>query len=94
MRNVINDDTLWFSIIKGISEDFKYKVIDGVDILDYIKNKVKIDLKTFFEQYLYNKRIPIFEYKIQKEGREYVLLYRWNAIKDFNMKLFYFTELD
>ena len=88
LRNVINDDSLWFSIIKGISEDFKYKVIDGVDILDYIKNKVKIDLKTFFEQYLYNKRIPIFEYKIQKEGREYVLLYRWNAIKDFNMKLF------
>ena len=87
LRNVINDDVLWFSIIKGISEDFKYKVIDGVDILEYIKNKVKIDLKTFFEQYLYNKRIPIFEYKIQKEGREYVLLYRWNAIKDFNMKL-------
>ena len=88
LRNVINDDSLWFSIIKGISEDFKYKVIDGVDILDYIKNKVKIDLKTFFEQYLYNRRIPIFEYKIQKEGREFVLLYRWNAIKDFNMKLF------
>ena len=88
LRNVINDDSLWFSIIKGISEDFKYKVIDGVDILDYIKNKVKIDLKTFFEQYLYNRKIPIFEYKIQKEGREFVLLYRWNAIKDFNMKLF------
>ena len=88
LRNVINNDSLWFSIIKGISEDFKYKVIDGVDILDYIKNKVKIDLKTFFEQYLYNRKIPIFEYKIQKEGREFVLLYRWNAIKDFNMKLF------
>ena len=88
LRNIINDDSLWFSIIKGISEDFKYKVIDGVDILDYIKNKVKIDLKTFFEQYLYNRKIPIFEYKIQKEGREFVLLYRWNAIKDFNMKLF------
>ena len=88
LRNVINDDSLWFSIIKDISEDFKYKVIDGVDILDYIKNKVKIDLKTFFEQYLYNSKIPIFEYKIQKEGREYVLLYRWNAIKNFNMKLF------
>ena len=87
LRNLINDDELWFSILKGISIDFKYKVLDGKDIIEYINRKVDFNLSLFFSQYLFNSKIPIFEYKIQKEGREYVLLYRWNAIKDFDMKL-------
>lgn len=87
LRNLINDDELWFSILKGISIDFKYKVLDGKDIIEYINRKVDFDLSLFFNQYLFNSKIPILEYKIQKEGREYVLLYRWNAIKDFDMKL-------
>ena len=87
LRNLINDDELWFSILKGISIDFKYKVLDGKDIIEYINRKVDFNLSLFFSQYLFNSKIPILEYKIQKEGREYVLLYRWNAIKDFDMKL-------
>ena len=87
LRNLINDDELWFSILKGISIDFKYKVLDGKDIIEYINKKVDFNLSLFFNQYLFNSKIPILEYKIQKEGREYVLLYRWNAIKDFDMKL-------
>ena len=87
LRNLINDDELWFSILKGISIDFKYKVLDGKDIIEYINRKLDFDLSLFFNQYLFNSKIPILEYKIQKEGREYVLLYRWNAIKDFDMKL-------
>ena len=87
LRNLINDDELWFSILRGISIDFKYKVLDGKDIIEYINRKVDFNLSLFFNQYLFNSKIPIFEYKIQKEGREYVLLYRWNAIKDFDMKL-------
>ncbi len=88
LRSLVDNDSLWFSIIKSISEDFKFKVIDGIDILKYIKSKVKLDLDSFFDQYLYNSKIPIFEYKIHKEGREYVLVYRWEAIENFNMKLF------
>lgn len=87
LRNLINDDELWFSILKGISIDFKYKVLDGKDIIEYINRKVDFNLSLFFNQYLFNSKIPILEYKIQKEGREYVLLYRWNAIKDFDMKI-------
>ena len=87
LRNLINNDELWFSILKGISIDFKYKVLDGKDIIEYINRKVDFNLSLFFNQYLFNSKIPILEYKIQKEGREYVLLYRWNAIKDFDMKL-------
>jgi aminopeptidase N len=87
LRNLINNDTLWFSIIKGISEDFKYEIVDGIEIINYINNKTGIDFSIFFSQYLYNKDLPVFEYKIQKNGREHTILYRWDAIDKFNMKL-------
>ena len=31
----------------GISNDFKYQVIDGIDIMEYINYKVDFDLTTF-----------------------------------------------
>ena len=29
LRSLIDNDSLWFSIIKGISKEFKYKIVDG-----------------------------------------------------------------
>ena len=87
LRNLINNDVEWFSILKGISNDFKYKVIDGIDIMEYINDKVDFDLTTFFNQYLKNSKIPVLEYKLHKQGREYVLLYRWDGVDNFNMKI-------
>ena len=87
LRNLLDNDELWFSLIKGISNDFKYKIVDGVDIINYITNKCNLNLDSFFDQYLHTSKIPILEYKIQKEGREYVLLCRWDAINNFDMKL-------
>ena len=87
LRNLIDNDSLWFSIIKGISEEFKYKIVDGIEIINYINEKIDLDLYYFFKQYLNNADIPIFEYKIQKNGRGSTLLYRWNAINDFNMNI-------
>ena len=87
LRSLIDNDSLWFLIIKGISEEFKYQIVDGAEIIDYINEKVDLDLYYFFQQYLYKSEIPTFEYKTQKKGREYTLLYRWNAIDDFNMNI-------
>ena len=87
LRSLIDNDSLWFLIIKGISEEFKYQIVDGAEIIDYINEKVDLDLYYFFQQYLYKSEIPIFEYKTQKKGRGHTLLYRWNAIDDFNMNI-------
>ena len=87
LRSLIDNDSLWLSIIKGISEEFKYQIVDGVEIIEYINEKVDLDLYYFFQQYLYKSEIPTFEYKTQKKGRGHTLLYRWNAIDDFNMNI-------
>ena len=87
LRSIISDDELWFEIIMGISLDFKYRNIDGQDIIDYINQKTRKDFSYFFKQYLENTNIPEFVYSLQKEGRNTTLIFKWNAIDNFNMPL-------
>ena len=86
LRNIINDDNLWFDILKDISIKYKHQTIDGQQVIDYIDSRTKIDLKYFFKQYLENKNIPILEYRIQKKGRNFTLIYRWDCIEKFEMQ--------
>ena len=87
LRNLIEDDKLWFEIIKGIANEFKYQTIDGQVIINYINEKSGKDFTDFFNQYLKNKEIPEFQYKFQQEGRNITLLYRWEAITNFDMPI-------
>jgi len=85
LRNVINNDSSWFKLIKNISIDFRDKNIDGSEIIQYINDRTELDLTKFFRQYLNHRQIPTFEYKLQKHGSHYTLLYKWKAIDGFNM---------
>jgi aminopeptidase N len=87
LRNLIADDQLWFEIIKGISNDFKYSTIDGQEIIDYINKKSAKNFNNFFNQYLKHKDIPELEYSLERNGRNITLVYKWNAIKNFDMPL-------
>ena len=87
LRNVINNDSSWFKLIKNISIDFRDKNIDGSEIIQYINDRTELDLTKFFSQYLNHRQIPTFEYKLQKHGAHYTLLYKWKAIDGFNMPI-------
>ena len=85
LRSWINNDGLWFEMIKDMTVTFKHQTVDGQEIIDYISNKLDKDLDVFFRQYLEHSNIPELQYKIQKEGKNYTLLFRWEAIPGFNM---------
>jgi aminopeptidase N len=85
LRSLIQDDVLWFRMLKDITNHFRHQTIDGQDIIDFINNYTNTDFTSFFKQYLNNKDLPQFQYKLQKEGKNYTIIYRWEAIKDFDM---------
>ena len=87
LRNLIDNDELWFSIIKGISNNFKYQIVEGIDIINYINLVSDKDFSIFFRQYLEFKDIPEFQYSIIKDGMNTTLVYRWEAIDKFDMPL-------
>ena len=87
IRNQIENDSLWFDIIKSMTNHFKYQTIDGRDVLNYINNKSGRNFNTLYDQYLYSSKLPVFEYYFSGFGFNKKLNYRWDANDNFDMAL-------
>jgi aminopeptidase N len=84
LRQIINDDEKWRSILRGLNKDFYHQVVKGSQIESYLSEKTGINLRTIFDQYLRDIRIPVFEYSVK--GKD--LTFRWNnCVPGFNMPL-------
>lgn len=84
LRQIIDNDEKWRSILVGLNKDFYHQTVTTQQVENYINNFFKIDLIPFFNQYLRTTKIPILEYKIQ--DRE--LSYKWsNVVNDFSIPL-------
>ncbi|MCU0444357.1 MAG: M1 family metallopeptidase [Microscillaceae bacterium] len=75
LRNVINDDKIWFEILKGLNVDFRHQTVDTQQIIAYINQKTGQDLSYFFRQYLYHPLPPRLQYR--KVGKNWTV--RWQA---------------
>ncbi len=79
LRSIINNDSLWFSILFGLQERFRYKTVTTADITKYINEKTKTDYDYFFDQYLFQPSLPELEIKLWEENASLKVQYRWNA---------------
>ena len=87
LRTLIDDDIMWFDLLKGLAQDFQLKTVEGDDIINYINTYTDSDFSVFFNQYLHHDYIPEFEYSLEQNGRNITIVCNWNAIKDFDMPL-------
>ena len=87
VRSLVENDSLWFDLIKTMTNHFEYQTIDGRDVLNYINQKSGKNFDNIFQQYLYNSKLPVFEYYFTGFGRNKKLNYRWKAIESFNMSI-------
>jgi aminopeptidase N len=84
IRQIVNDDEKWRSILRGLNKDFYHQVVKGSQIEEYMSSKAGINLKPVFDQYLRDIRIPVFEYYVK--GNK--LTFRWiDCVRGFNMPL-------
>ena len=89
LRQIINDDEKWRSILRGLNKDFYHQVVKGSQIENYLSEKTGINLKTFFDQYLRDVRIPVLEFFVK--GND--LTFRWNnCVPGFDMPLKIFVS--
>lgn len=63
IRDTINNDTMFFKIIKGIQETFRYQTINSSDIENYFMERSGIDLSEIFNVYLRGAGPPVIEPK-------------------------------
>jgi aminopeptidase N len=82
IRQIINNDDKWRSILRGLNSTFYHQTVSTKQIEDYISTEAGIDFSKVFDQYLRDVRIPTLEYYSQ-DGN---LVFRWaNAVADFDM---------
>ncbi|TCK68891.1 peptidase M1-like protein [Winogradskyella wandonensis] len=82
LRQLIEDDTLWREILRGLNKEFYHQTVTTAQIESYISNKTKKDLSAFFNQYLRDTRIPTLEYTIEDNQLKYRYV---NIVKGFDM---------
>ena len=78
LRQILNNDEKWRSILVGLNKDFYHQTVTTQQIEDYIDKYFKVDLKPFFEQYLRTIKIPTLDYKLENNK----LSYRWSNVVD------------
>ena len=87
IRNLIENDSLWYDLMLSMTDHFKHQTIDGIDVLNYINEKSGYDFDYLYEQYLYSADLPQFQYKILSKKDKTYLQYRWEANKSFDMPI-------
>ena len=64
IRQVIDNDSLFRSILRGLNKDFYHQTVDSKDVENYFSQKSGKDFSKVFDQYLRTTKIPVLEYKI------------------------------
>jgi aminopeptidase N len=82
IRQVIDNDSLFRKILRGLNKDFYHKTVDSKDVENYISFHSGKDFSKVFDQYLRTVKIPALEYKIKGT----TFSFRWvNTIEGFKM---------
>ena len=78
LRQIIDNDEKWRSILVGLNKDFYHQTVTTQQIENYINKYFEVDLKPFFNQYLRTIKIPALNYKLENNN----LLYKWSNVVD------------
>ena len=78
LRSVINNDKIWFEILKEFMIDNAKSFADTEDFFDKVREKTGTDYSYFSEQYFYTPNQPEFEY-YQTDSNFY---YKWSNVND------------
>jgi aminopeptidase N len=91
IRQIVDNDSTWRAILRGLNAKFRHQIVTGKQVEDYISAQAGTNLSTIFQQYLRTTKVPIFEYRLNRD----TLSYRWdNVVAGFNMPVRILTGAD
>ena len=84
LRHIIDNDKVWFKILKDFAVDNARNHVSTEDFMNYVIFATKENYQLIFYQYFYDHRTPTLEY-FQKEDRFY---FQWsNVVPGFAMPI-------
>ncbi len=97
MRTIVNNDALWWSTIKGISDTaFKLRNTDANEIIAYMNQRTGKNLEPILRQYIQHAAIPKVVYSLTKvKAKQYKFSFEWiNDMKDEFLQMPVIVEFD
>ena len=91
LRHVVNDDNLWWTVIKKmVATEFYLSETDADEVIDFFERETGQSLRPTFEHYLKKSAIPTLVVDVQQKGRKRMVRYRWdNVDTEFDMPFSY-----
>jgi aminopeptidase N len=77
LRNVVDDDSRWWKLLRDVFQRFKYQNILTEDLVRYVNGQLGQDLTPLFDQYLRRADLPTLE--LVFNDAEGTVAYRWKA---------------
>jgi aminopeptidase N len=82
IRQIINDDSTFRKILRGLNKDFYHQTVTSKQVENYISEKSGKNLSKVFDQYLRTTQIPVLQLKAEGDK----IKFKWtNCIAGFNM---------
>ncbi|MBN2348967.1 MAG: M1 family metallopeptidase [Bacteroidales bacterium] len=81
LRCTMNNDSLFFKMIKDISLDFKYKNLTTEAFIAYVNKYTQTDYSALFHKFIYDTGLPVLNYNYKREGSEIIFTYRWDDVE-------------
>lgn len=66
VRTIIDDDSKWRKILRGLNREFFHATVDYEDVVGYISDASDTDLWGVFEQYVKHPSLPILEFQFEE----------------------------
>jgi aminopeptidase N len=88
LRNYINDDKIWWDIVKSIQTEYHHANISTNDVLALMNKKSGKELKPIFDQYLKHANLPELILYTESDNNALLITYQWKTdVSDFNMPI-------
>ncbi|MFC7667492.1 M1 family metallopeptidase [Hymenobacter humi] len=82
IRTVVNNDSTWRQMLRGLSSTFYHQTVTGQQVIDYFNRASGKDLSKIFAQYLGHPSIPTLEIRFENN----LAVARWVAnVPGFDM---------
>lgn len=91
LRQLVEDDDLWRSILIGLNKEFFHQTVNTQQIENYLSKKTGKDLSAFFNQYLRTNKVP--ELVLKYNGKKVMYRYK-NVVDGFDMPVRVFIGED
>jgi aminopeptidase N len=86
LRCVMNNDSLFFDMLRGLQRNFAYQSVNTNDMIRFINGATNTDYTYLFDQYLKHATIPQLNLSLKQSGNDLDIRYQWKAdLADFRL---------